>query len=157
MIASFQAMRASAGRYERTPWPPIADRGDQRKSGLSPQSDRRQDRIRAVFGIGVHVSLPKVRRESLTQYHQYLSTTLAFPFGALYFDEQEGAACDNVVTAARLIDPAECLRDPRSGIQCEVLACGYPIRIRLDELRIAEHGPLQEAIDDYRYWFQAER
>jgi len=140
MFAPYQAMRGSTGRFEPTPWAPAADRSGGRTR----------------FG-GRDVSLPEVRKESLVEYHQYLSATLAFPFDAMYFDEHEGAACDNVITATRLLDAADCLRDPCSGIQCEVLACGNPVRIRLDALRVSQQGPRQQAIDDYRRWFQSRR
>jgi hypothetical protein len=151
MIAASQNARESMRPFDRiswlATWPGCA---------LS-ETKLRQARLRRVFGLDWRAALPKLERQALLRYHRYLSTQLSFPFDARYFDEHEGAVCDNRITVARLVDVDECLRDPRAGIQCEVLACGHPVWIRLDELRLGDRSPAQEAIDDYRAWFHAQR
>jgi hypothetical protein len=107
--------------------------------------------------MDAHAPLPKPGHESLLRYHAYLTARLAFPFHAQYFDPYEGATCDDLVTVTRLLPARECLPDPRAGIQCEVLAGGYPVRVRLDELRLADRSPDQQAIDDYRHWLNGQR
>lgn len=157
MIALFRDIRKVLRRYERTSGPATGDLGGGgRRHETMTETTRMRARIRAVFGVGARAPLPVVDRESLLQYHQYLASRLVFPFRASYFDGHEGAIWD-LVTVTRLIDPAECSLDPWSGLQCEVFACGGPVRIRLDELRVDDGSANQQLIDDYRHWFDARR
>ncbi len=151
MIAASHNARESMRPSDRTSWP-TAWPG----CALS-ETELRQERLRRVFGLDRRAALPQLDQQALLRYHAYLSNQLSFPFDAQYFDEHEGAACDNRITVARLVDADECLRDPRAGIQCEVLACGHPVWVRLDELRLFDRSPRQQAIDDYRAWFHAQR
>jgi len=157
MIASPHALREPPHRNARqlqlAPSVQTGPRGPS-PAGASPPW---HERLRRVFHLDAEAALPPLGRESLLQYHAYLSAQLCFPFPARYFDEREATACDNLITATRLVAAEECLRDPRAGIQCEVLACGYPVWVRLDELRLVDRRPGQQALDDYRSWFHAQR
>jgi hypothetical protein len=154
MIASFRAFSETTPHRDRTSWPIAGERIVNR--GNLSETDCRRERIRAVFGIPAHAPLPQVRPETVLHYHRYLAHRLSFPFQAVYFDPHEGAACDNLVTATRLVEPVNAVRNSRAAIECVVMAGDYPVHVRLDALRPAGRSGVQQTLDDYRYWLDTQ-
>ena len=62
-----------------------------------------------MFRIEAGRPLPKVNEESVVQYREYLVENLLFPFDAQFYDDHEGAVCDHLVTATRLLEAREAL------------------------------------------------
>jgi len=118
--------------------------------GQPEQATSEDDRIRAVFGLPPHVSLPQVDKESLLKYHEFLAQRLSFPFQALYADTTPPVR--HLVHYVTVLGLSDSTRRRMYGLFCKVKIDEAVVELPLSELGIREDDPNRQLIDDYLYW-----
>ena len=113
-------------------------------------ADREEDRIRAVFGLPPHASPPKVDKETLLQYHDYLARQLKFPFQALYAETTPPVR--QLVRYVTVLGLSDNVRRRQYGLFCKVQLEGAVIELALSDLGLQDDDPNRELIDDYLAW-----
>lgn len=111
-------------------------------------SDTEESRIARVFGLTASEALPRVNRDTLLTYRQFLAAKVSFPFEALYAETKPLVRqLVHYVTVVGLVDRTE------DGLFC---VAHSPLGLRelpLAELGIREGDPNHQLLDDYAYWF----
>jgi hypothetical protein len=120
---------------------------------LSPRDQ--DDRIRTVFGLTSNDPLPDVDNETLEMYHEYLLSSLAFPFDAEHTSETGPFSSKTIqVKVIGLGDPDdEPMIDDMYGILCEARYERRVVTLPLGELEVKKGKPNRQAVADYCYWF----
>jgi hypothetical protein len=113
-------------------------------------ADDEDDRIRAVFAIPAGVPLPEVNKETLLQYHEYLTQRLSFPFQALYAETQPPVR--QLVRYATVIGLSDSVQRRLYGLFCKVQIDGAVVELPLADLGIREDDANRQLIDDYLHW-----
>jgi hypothetical protein len=108
------------------------------------------DRIRAVFRLPGGAPLPEVNKDTLLQYHEYLTQKLTFPFQALYAETQPPVR--QLVRYATVIGLSDSVRRRLYGLFCKVQIDGAILELPLADLGIREDDPNRQLIDDYLHW-----
>ncbi|MGD0899425.1 MAG: calcium-binding protein [Thermoguttaceae bacterium] len=125
-----------------------------RESNVSPghlkQIDREEDRICAAFGLPAHVPLPRLSKETLLQYHQYLSRELSFPFQALYAETTPPV--HHIVRYVTVLGLSDSPRRRMYGLFCRVQIDGTIQELPLADLGLQADEPNRQLVDDYLYW-----
>jgi len=120
------------------------DRGPAKSVGTE------EDRIRSVFGLSEEAPLPKVSKDALFQYHDYLARHLSFPFQALYAETTPPVRqLVRYVTVTGLSDSA---RRRLYGLFCTVRVENEIVELPLADLGVREDDPNRQLIDDYLHW-----
>ena len=109
-----------------------------------------EDRVRAVFGLPAHAPLPRVSRETLLKYHEYLQGKLSFPFTALYVESTPPV--NHLVRYVTVVGLSDSERRRLYGLFCKVLVDGAIVELPLAELGMQEGDPNCQPVDDYVYW-----
>jgi len=109
-----------------------------------------EDRIRAVFGLPSQAPLPKVSKETLLQYHDYLLGRLSFPFQALYTETTPPVR--QIIRYVSVIGLSESRTRRNYGLFCKVELDDAVVELPLSELAVKEDAPNRQLIDDYLYW-----
>jgi hypothetical protein len=113
-------------------------------------ADNEDDRIRAVFALPGGASLPKVSKETLLQYHEYLTQKLSFPFQALYAETQPPVR--QLVRYATVIGLSDSVQRRLYGLFCKVQIDEAVVELPLADLGIRDDDPNRQLIDDYLHW-----
>ena len=117
-----------------------------------PEHDRRDRIIDALGPFGGHP--PSVDEETLSQYYNYLSARMSFPFAAHYPEPR--SSLEEVqyrCTGLELLDPTNDMYDDFDGIFCKTRKGKYEINLPLIELEIPQDSPNFQLIEDYWFWF----
>lgn len=109
-----------------------------------------QDRIRAVFGLARHAPLPKVGKETLRQYHEYLLGKLSFPFQALY--AETAPPVRQIVRYVSVIGLSDSAKRRQYGLFCKVQLGDAVVELPLAEMGLQEDAPNRQLVDDYLFW-----
>jgi hypothetical protein len=118
------------------------------------RSDGREEVIRPIFGNRGLARLPKVGRDSLTTYYNFLARQLLFPFEARVCEEESPLkSVDHIVLVTGLVDPRKIPIDVRSGLLSTVRLGGSEREMPLAELELEAATDNQRLIEDYWYWF----
>jgi hypothetical protein len=109
---------------------------------------------RIMTALEPTVSMPKVDKESLNRYYEYLSARLSFPFTAQYPEPRSSLEeVQHRCTVLELLDPSKYICDEFDGIFCRSRKGKYEVHLPLTELRVPEDSPNYQLIEDYWYWF----
>ena len=152
MIAAIRAWRRYRNRVARTSQPPSA--AVNLVPRTLPPPFGQDARVRRVFGLDGSSPLPKVDEQSMLRYREHLAAHLTFPFKAEFYDVFEGAVCDGLVTATRLLGLVRATPFARFGLECEILVLGGPVVVALTALRPSPRTDNRQLIDDYHYWLR---
>ncbi len=115
------------------------------------RAEREEDRIRRIFKLPAHAPIPRVAKETLHQYHEYLAAKLIFPFKALYAETQPPVR--QLVRYVTVLGMSDDVRRRRFGLFCKVrLDDNQETELPLADLGIQADDPNREMIDDYLYW-----
>lgn len=109
-----------------------------------------EDRIRAVFGLPDQAPLPKVNKETLRRYHDYLLGRLSFPFPALY--AETAPPVRQIMRYVSVIGLSESRTRRHYGLFCRVQLDDKVVELPLSEMAVKEDAPNRQLIDDYLYW-----
>lgn len=109
-----------------------------------------EDRIRAVFGLSNGAPLPKVSKDSLAVYHEYLLGRLSFPFPALYVESTPPVR--QLVRYVSVIGLSDSVRRRMYGLFCKVEIDGTVIEMPIADLGMRDDDPNRQLLDDYGYW-----
>jgi hypothetical protein len=112
--------------------------------------EREEDRIRVAFGLPPHAPLPKVGKETLLQYHEYLTRKLAFPFQALFAETTPPVR--QLVRYVTVLGLSDDVRRRQYGLFCKVQIDGTVVELPLADLGLRADDPNRELIDDYLSW-----
>jgi hypothetical protein len=112
--------------------------------------DQEEDRIRLVFGLPLHAPLPKVGKETVAQYHEYLLRRLSFPFQALY--SETVPPVKQIVRYVSVVGPSDSLSRRQYGLFCKVQMGDRTVELPLAEMGMREDDPNRQLVDDYLYW-----
>lgn len=115
-----------------------------------PPADNEDDRIRAAFGLPAGAPLPEVNKDTLQQYHEYLTQKLSFPFQALYAETQPPVR--QLVRYATVIGLSDSVRRRLFGLFCKVQIDEAVLELPLADLGIREDDANRQLIDDYLHW-----
>ncbi len=110
---------------------------------------RQEDRIMAALGPATN-RVPKVDRQMLWRYYQYLSANLLFPFVAHYpepTNSREESVFRCVVLG--LLDPEGHFGDEIDGLFCKTRKGKYELNLPLIELVVPQESPNFQLIEDY--------
>ena len=113
-------------------------------------SGNEEDRIREVFALPNGAPLPKVGKESLLQYHQYLAEKLSFPFPALYAETTPPVR--QIVRYITVVGLSDSERRRLYGLFCKVRIGEAIVELPLADLGIREDDPNHQLVDDYLHW-----
>jgi hypothetical protein len=113
-------------------------------------TDTEEDRIRAAFGLPGHAPLPKLSKETLAKYHEFLLGKLTFPFQALYVES--APPLTQLVRYVSVIGLSENPRRRMYGLFCKVQVDDRVVELPLAELGMREEDPNCQLVDDYVYW-----
>ncbi len=115
------------------------------------EHDSQLSRIRNVFGLSNGAPVPRVNRDSLRRYYEYLIAHLAVPFDALYADTRPPVRqLVRHLRVVRVLDMGDHLTE---GLICEVQESPKGRHLPLSELGVREDDPNYELLDDYAFWF----
>lgn len=115
------------------------------------RAEREEDRIRQVFKLPAHAPIPRVGKETLQQYHEYLAEKLTFPFKALYAETKPPVR--QLVRYLTVLGMSDDVRRRQFGLFCKVrLDDDQETELPLADLGIQADDPNRELIDDYLYW-----
>jgi hypothetical protein len=109
-----------------------------------------EDRIRAIFALPEHAPLPKVGKESLVQYHEYLTARLTFPFQAFY--AETAPPVRHLVHYVTVVGVSDSPLRHRYGMFCKVEGENKSMELPLCDLGIREDDPNFQLIEDYLSW-----
>jgi hypothetical protein len=109
-----------------------------------------EGRIREILGIGEDDEIPAVSPDTLRAFHTYLADRLVFPFGALYYDEDEDRETRISVTGLQPFDETQV---QSRGLLCACASGKKKLVISLAELEPDEKDPNYQAVDDYCFWY----
>lgn len=112
--------------------------------------DHEEDRIRTAFALPSHAPLPKVSRETLSQYHSYLAQKLTFPFPALYAETTPPVR--QIVRYVVVLGLSDSQLRRQYGLFCKVQMDDRVTELPLADLGIQEQDPNRQLIDDYLHW-----
>ena len=116
----------------------------------SANGDSEECRIRAAFGLPPDAAVPRVGKETLLKYHEYLTDKLSFPFSALYAETTPPVK--QIVRYVTVTGLSESARRRLYGLFCKVTIDGAEQELPLADLGIQENDPNRQLIDDYLYW-----
>lgn len=155
MIAAIRAWRQNTKRLAHASQPSnaaltIAPR-------RPPPAVSQDARVRRVFCLAGNSPLPRVDEQSTLRYREHLAANLAFPFVSQFYDVFEGAICDDLVTATRLLGLVRATPSASCSLECEILVLGGPVVVELTALRPSPRTANRELIDDYHYWLRSRR
>jgi hypothetical protein len=117
---------------------------------LPRPADTEEDRIRAAFALSNDAPLPKVSKETLLQYHEYLTQQLSFPFQALYAETTPPVR--QIVRYVTVIGLSDSVRRRMYGLFCKVQIENAVVELPLADLGIHDNEPNRQLIDDYLHW-----
>jgi hypothetical protein len=130
---------------------------DARRNGIQvvPKSHTKLNQEnRIIEALGWESHIPKVQKEPLFRYYQYLAEHLCFPFIAHFPKPMNSAEEDEFCcTVLMLLDPAKHMGDEFDGIFCKTRKETSEIRLPLIDLYLPEDSLGFELIDDYWFWF----
>lgn len=109
-----------------------------------------EDRIRKAFGLPPHAALPRVDKETLARYHEYLQQQLAFPFQALY--AETAPPVKQIVRYVNVIGLSDNPRRRQYGLFCKVQLGDAVTELPLADMGMQENDPNRQLVDDYLYW-----
>ena len=109
-----------------------------------------EDRIRAIFGLTDQAPLPKVGKDTLLAYHEYLVEKLSFPFQALYAETSPPVR--HIVHYVSVIGLSDSTRRRLFGLFCKVQLGDQVVELPLADLGMREDNPNCQLVDDYVYW-----
>jgi hypothetical protein len=115
----------------------------------NPSGDE-EDRIRVVFGLPRHAPLPKVGKDTLLTYHEYLLGKLSFPFQALY--AETAPPVRQIVRYVSVIGLSDNAKRRQYGLFCKVQLGDAVLELPLAEMGMREDAPNRQLVDDYLYW-----
>jgi hypothetical protein len=119
------------------------------------KKDSQTERLRAVLDSSDD-RLPRVRVETLRQFHGYLVEHLAFPFEAK-LSSPIGPHRDtqSPLSVIRLLDPVrEYAPEEMNGLICKAEQNGAKIELPLDRIDVEENSPHYQLLEDYRHWLR---
>ena len=114
-----------------------------------------EDRIRLVFGLPSHESLPTVSKDTVAQYHDYLLRKLSFPFQALY--AERAPPVRQIVRYVNVVGPSDNANRRQYGLFCKVELGDQTLELPLAELGMREDDPNRQLVDDYLDWLWKSR
>ena len=126
---------------------------DRRDADPRCQLQTREDRIRLILGSRPGRPLPRVDRDLLTVYRDYLAWRLLFPFRANHCDEVETLVFDRGVTVLGLADLRRHTLDTTVGVVCRCVLRDKAVDLGLGVLKLDDASFNQQLIDDYWHWF----
>jgi hypothetical protein len=111
------------------------------------------DRLRVILG-STGDPPPRVRLETLRQFHSYLVKNLLFPFeGRLSDPIGPHRDTQSPLQVVRLLDPfREYAPEEMHGLICKVEQNGEQIELPLDGIDVAKGSPHAQLLEDYRHW-----
>jgi hypothetical protein len=112
--------------------------------------EHEEDRIRVVFGLPGHAPLPKVSKDALAQYHEYLLDKLSFPFQALY--AETAPPVKQIVRYVSVVGLSDNANRRQYGLFCKVEIGDRTMEVPLAEMGLREGDPNRQLLDDYLYW-----
>ena len=112
--------------------------------------DNEDDRIRLVFGLPSHAPLPKVSKDALAKYHEYLLGKLSFPFQALYAETVPPV--EQIVRYVSVVGLSDNANRRQYGLFCKVELGDREVELPLAEMGLREDDPNRQLVDDYLYW-----
>ena len=113
---------------------------------MSWEEDER--RVAAILGVQAGQRLPAVSRQTLRQYHAYLTAHLIFPFQAAIED------MDGVVTIKSLFKLSECPDLTFYGLFVRGNQGRRIIEIPIATIEeVKDEGTNKQLIEDYCMWF----
>jgi hypothetical protein len=111
---------------------------------------RREDQIRAVFGLLNDRGLPQVKQATLLRYYEHLRSRLSMPFNAEYC--AENARTVREVTVVGLFSPTKPNHDHARGLLCLARSPNSTAELPLVDLEVEEDHPNFQLLEDYWYW-----
>lgn len=117
---------------------------------MSTRPEIEEDRIQGVFGLSNDAPLPKVSKDSLAKYHEYLLGKLSFPFSALYVESTPPVR--QLVRYVTVVGLSDSERRRLYGLFCKVEIDGTVLEMPLAELGMREDDPNRQLVDDYVHW-----
>jgi hypothetical protein len=117
------------------------------------KTNSQAERLRAVLG-GSGDRLPRVRVETLRQFHDYLAGHLSFPFeGRLSDPIGPHRDTESPLSVIRLMDPRrEYSPEEMHGLIVKAEQNGHRIELPLDRIDVEEGSPYSQLLEDYRHW-----
>jgi len=112
--------------------------------------DNEEERIRLVFGLPSHAPLPKVSKDTLVKYHEYLLGKLSFPFEALY--AETAPPVKQIVRYVSVVGLSGNAKRRQYGLFCKVELGDRTVELPLAEMGMREDNPNRQLVDDYLYW-----
>jgi Calcium binding len=117
-----------------------------RSAPMSWEEDER--RVAEILGVHAGQRLPAVSRQTLRQYHTYLTAHLVFPFQAVIED------MDGVITIRSLFKLKECPDLTFYGLFVRGNQGQRLIEIPIATIEeVKEEGTNKQLIEDYCMWF----
>jgi Calcium binding len=117
-----------------------------RSAPMSWEEDER--RVAEILGVHAGQRLPAVSRQTLRQYHTYLTAHLVFPFQAVIED------LDGVITIRSLFKLKECPDLTFYGLFVRGNQGQRLIEIPIATIEeVKEEGTNKQLIEDYCMWF----
>jgi hypothetical protein len=113
-------------------------------------TETQEDRIRAVFGLPPHATLPTVSKDTLPKYHEYLLGQLSFPFQALYIESTPPV--EQLVRYVTVVGLSDSARRRMYGLFCKIQIDAATIEVPLAELGMLAEDPNCQLVDDYCHW-----
>ena len=116
----------------------------------SANGNKEEDRIRTAFALPPDAAVPKVGKETLLKYHEYLAKSLSFPFQALYAETTPPVK--QLVRYVTVVGLSDSARRRLYGLFCKVRIDNAELELPLADLGIQENDPNRQLIDDYLHW-----
>jgi hypothetical protein len=126
------------------------DPAARRSARSRADADDPENRIRAAFALPNHAPLPKVSRETLAQYHEYLTQKLSFPFQAFYAETTPPVR--HLVHYVKVVGVSDSVRRQRYGMFCKAECENASLELALADLGIREDDPNFQLVEDYLSW-----
>ena len=96
--------------------------------------------------------VPKVNRQMLSRYYEYLSANLRFPFIAHYPEPSNAPEEREFRCVVSGLLPPETLGDEFDGLFCKVRKEKCKLNLPLIELVVPQKSSNFQLIEDYWYW-----
>ena len=124
--------------------------GGKKTPQMSRTPETEEDRIRVAFGLSNDAPLPKVSKDSLAKYHEYLLGKLSFPFPALYVESTPPVR--QLVRSVRVVGLSDSVRRRLYGLFCKVQIDDTVMEMPIADLGMREDDPNRQLLDDYGFW-----
>ena len=111
-----------------------------------------ENRIKVALGLPMDRVVPKVNRQMLSRYYEYLSANLRFPFIAHYPEPSNAPEEREFRCVVSGLLPPETLGDEFDGLFCKVRKEKCKLNLPLIELVVPQKSSNFQLIEDYWYW-----